>query len=62
MKPCGKNPRLPSMRPSNAAKVAMDATKFYEYFLSEEDKDTMSSLEEEFFLIIEFKYDEEVEF
>ena len=58
----GQKPHSPSMRSSRAAKVVVVVAEFYENFVPDEDKATMSSLEEEAHLIMEFKYDEEVKF
>jgi hypothetical protein len=43
------------LRSSNAAKEVMTTTKFYEDFLTKEDKETMSGLEAKVCFIREFK-------
>jgi hypothetical protein len=62
MDPRGRKPHSPSVRSSHAAKVVVVVVEFYEDFVPEEEKATMSSLEAEVHLIMEFKDDEEVKF
>jgi hypothetical protein len=61
MAPHKRRPTFSHAGHSRAAKVAIEASKFYHEFVPQEDRAVMPTLEEEVKLVREFKEDEEVE-
>jgi hypothetical protein len=62
MAPRGCKPRSSSLGSLRVSKVVIAVAEFYEEFVPEEDKATMSALEAEVRLVREFKDDGEVEY